>query len=202
MWYFFDKNNFCVFICCIALPTATISPSETVILSLSSPLQLNCTTTGLPPPQVSWSRNGMSLEADDSRIIINDGTLIITETNVTDSGEYHCSASSTAGLVSSSVEVAVLESTEPTVTEAVVRDNVVLDCSSEIPPGVSVHWIFNSSTLAPASDKYAVLRNGSLLIVDLWLEDMGNYTCQVGDLSLVRRLILKCEISIKSFFKI
>ena len=170
-----------------------ISPGEDVVVGNGVLFELNCTTSGLPPPQVSWSRNGMSLEADDSRIIINDGTLIITETNVTDSGEYHCSASSAAGLVSSSVEVAVLESTEPTVTEAVVRDNVVLDCSSEIPPGVSVHWIFNSSTLAPASDKYAVLRNGSLLIIDLWLEDMGDYICQLGRVFLVRRLSLTGE---------
>ena len=173
-----------------ALPTATLSPSENFILIMGSRMQLNCTVTGIPPPQVTWSRDGMTLPSNGSRIIIVGGTLLITNTRATDSGEYHCSASSTAGSVSSSVEVAVLESTEAPTTLAVVRENAVLECSSQVPPGVSVHWMFNNSTLAPLSNKYVVLRNGSLLILDLWVEDMGDYLCQIGQVTLIRTLNL------------
>ena len=171
-------------------PTARITSNEDIVLSTDMLLELNCNTTGIPPPRVIWSRDGMTLSSDDSRIIIMGGTLLITETRATDSGEYHCFASSAAGSVSSSVEVTVLESTEASTTLAVVRENAVLECSSQVPPGVSVRWMFNNSTLAPLSDKYVLLRNGSLLILDLWVEDMGDYLCQIGQVILMRTLNL------------
>lgn len=135
----------------------------------------------------------MTLAADGTDgVVITGATLSISAPRGEDSGEYHCSASSTAGLVSSSVEVLVLEDTEDSLTEAVVREDVVLDCISEraVPAGVAVNWVFNSSTLAAVSDQYVVLRNGSLLILGVWVEDMGDYTCEVGQLQLVRTLNL------------
>ena len=177
------------------LPTVAVNPSEILVLSMSSTLELNCVVTGTPPPEVTWSRDGMTLEADGSGLVITDTTLTISASQATDSGEYHCSASSTAGLVSSSVQVVVLEDTEDTLTEAVVREDVVLDCSSEVVTSdVSVQWMLDNLTLPVVSDKYVLLRNGSLLIVEVWVEDMGDYVCQLGQVQLLRTLNLTGQL--------
>ena len=166
-----------------------VTLNATVVIASGMVLDLECVTTGTPPPQVTWSRDGMVLEADGSEVIITGANLVITNTSLLDSGQYHCSAASTAGLVSSSVQVLVLTEDE-SVTEAVVREDVVLECSSQVPAGVAVLWSFNDSTLAAVSPKYVLLRDGSLLVQDVWVEDMGEYTCQLGQVTLLRTLAL------------
>ena len=170
-------------------PTAMIVPDETVVILNGTVLELSCVTSGTPPPQVTWSRDGMLLQADGTEVIITEDNLVITNSSVLNSGQYHCTATSSAGLVSSAVQVLVL-SEEQRLTEAVVRADVLLECSSGVPAGVAVQWSFNDSTLAPVSSKYVVLRNGSLLVQDVWVEDMGEYTCQLGDIQLRNTLTL------------
>ena len=165
-----------------------VSPGETLVLFIGTMFTLTCNTSGTPLPVVSWSRDGMTLEGDGSQVIIAGATLTLTSPSSADSGEYHCSASSSAGLVSSSVQVLVVGSNQTLTTEAVVRDNVVLECSQELPAGVSVRWSFNDSTLAAVSDEHVVLPNGSLLILDVWVEDMGDYICEAGQVMLTRTL--------------
>ena len=174
---------------CIEFPVANIIPSDIVIIPEFSPLELSCVTSGTPPPQVTWSRDGMLLQADGTEVIITEDNLVITNSSVLNSGQYHCTATSSAGLVSSAVQVLVL-SEEQRLTEAVVRADVLLECSSGVPAGVAVQWSFNDSTLTPVSSKYVVLRNGSLLVQDVWVEDMGEYTCQLGDVQLRNTLIV------------
>ena len=175
------------------VPTAMVVPDQPVVVTNGTSFTLRCITSGTPPPSVTWSRDGMTLSADGSDgVVITESTLSIRDPQGMDSGEYHCCASSAAGLVSSSVEVLVLEDTEDSLTEAVVREDVVLECVSEreLPAGVAVRWIFNASTLAPFSEDHVVLRNGSLLLLDVWVEDMGDYICEVGGVQLVRTLSL------------
>lgn len=173
------------------VPTVRILPNESLAIANGTSFVLTCLTSGTPPPRVTWSRDGMTLDGSEG-VVIQGATLSISAPQGADSGEYHCSASSSAGLVSSSVEVLVLGESEDSVTTAVVREHVVLDCISEgeVPGGVAVSWAFNASTLAAVSDKYVLLRNGSLLILDVWVEDMGEYTCELGQLQLVRTLNL------------
>ena len=177
----------------LVVPTAVVSPNETLVLPVGASFTLTCSTTGTPPPTVSWSRDGVALEGDGDRVVITDATLSLRDADSTESGEYYCSATSSAGLVSDSVRVLVLNVSQEVTTEAVVREDVVLECSSAIPPGLPVRWTFNDSTLPLLSDKYVVLENGSLLILDVWIEDMGDYTCMVGDVQLTRTLSLTGE---------
>ena len=62
-------------------------------------LQLQCLATGAPPPEVTWSREGMTFDIDDERVEMMGGSLVITGVNESDSGTYYCTAISTAGRV-------------------------------------------------------------------------------------------------------
>ena len=138
--------------------------------------------TGIPPPVITWSRDGQTLEADGSRVVIVENSLVVADTLVSDSGVYHCSASSSAGLASSSLMVLVLSMLAPSLTDAVVLDDVVFNCSNEqeLPTSTPVVWFFDQLSLDPVSDKYVVLQDGSLLVQEVWLDDIGDYVCQVG----------------------
>ena len=168
------------------------------MISVGSSVELRCVVTGTPSPTVSWSRDGVALEGDGDRVVITDATLSLRDADSTESGEYYCSATSSAGLVSDSVRVLVLNVSQEVTTEAVVREDVVLECSSAIPPGLPVRWTFNESPVGqpqPNMTSSAVLVNGSLVILDVWIEDMGDYVCMVGDVQLTRTLSLTGENS-------
>lgn len=71
-----------------------------------------------------------------------------------------------------------------------LRQNMELECSDSLPPGIPVTWEFNSTQLLP-SDKYVVTVNGSLLVRNVQLEDMGEYQCVVNGVRLTRELVIE-----------
>lgn len=71
-----------------------------------------------------------------------------------------------------------------------LRQNMELECSDSLPPGISVTWEFNSTRLLP-SDKYVITVNGSLLVRNVQLEDMGEYQCVVNGVRLTRELVIE-----------
>lgn len=60
-------------------------------------LTLTCSVEGTPQPFVSWNKNGESLKSKDRVSISSDGTLVIKNTLVTDTGRYMCLATSLVG---------------------------------------------------------------------------------------------------------
>ncbi len=72
---------------------------------------------------------------------------------------------------------------------ALLDSAVELTCSESLPPGVSVRWEFNGSTVVE-SDKYVIVSNGDLMILDLQLADEGVYTCSVDGLTFLRELAI------------
>ena len=77
-----------------------------------TPVTFRCTSTGIPVPSISWYRNGTALTpSSDPRVsvgspsqqLLSSGlyqvtqTLTITNTADTDSGNYSCAGTNTAG---------------------------------------------------------------------------------------------------------
>ena len=63
-------------------------------------VNLVCDATGNPPPRISWTRNGISVDlSGNSRISFSADKKQLTITNVsrTDSGEYRCVANNSVG---------------------------------------------------------------------------------------------------------
>ena len=180
-----------------ALPTANIT-TPPVAIATGATLQIDCTATGAPPPTFSWSRNGMTFDPNDERIMISSGSLIISSVGVDDSGDYYCTVTNSAGQVSASVPVAVVNVSDVSVVEVVRGDTVTVDCVDMRAVDAPLRWLFNSSVLE-LSDKHAVLGNGSLLIRGVDLEDMGDYVCEVGALTFTRTLNVSAAPEIVQF---
>ena len=186
-----------------------LSPND-VVLSEGMTLQLECNASGAPLPEVIWSRDGATFDPQDSRVNMSGRTLVVTSVDEDDSGVYYCTATSSAGTVSTSTRLTVLDLSAENLTltpgtfvsrhdfifqpsmplcvSALLGMSIELECSDALPVGVPVSWEFNRAPLLIPSDDYMVSVNGSLIVFDLMLEDEGLYSCVVDGLRLDREL--------------
>ncbi|XP_030076904.1 roundabout homolog 3 [Microcaecilia unicolor] len=67
-------------------------------LPVETSAQLPCHVTGNPPPSIHWLKDGQSIMGNDPRVgLLGDGSLQITNLQLTDSGLYMCIAISSTG---------------------------------------------------------------------------------------------------------
>ena len=92
-----------------------INQSEPLILYEGMPLQLNCSATGVPSPNIMWSRYDMNFDLMQRYHQIIGNSLIIDNITQNDTGRYFCSATSIAGMVVTSIDVVVAKETFSTV---------------------------------------------------------------------------------------
>ena len=95
-----------------ARPVANISGPGDIIITAGMTLQLQCQATGAPPPNITWSRDGMTFDPSSERVVMTGRSLEIMNVNEDDSGTYFCIAVSTAGRVAVSaryIHTSILE---------------------------------------------------------------------------------------------
>uniref|UniRef100_A0A1I7X4Q6 Hemicentin-1 n=1 Tax=Heterorhabditis bacteriophora TaxID=37862 RepID=A0A1I7X4Q6_HETBA len=79
-----------------------IEDSERVIqVKENTTLSIECAANGIPPPQISWKRDGIPFEG------VTSARLIIHNANVSDAGRFTCTARNEAGHVSADFAVDV-----------------------------------------------------------------------------------------------
>ena len=84
-----EKNTMLVV---VSLPRFTSKPPSKIVSMLSSTVRLNCSATGDPQPIISWRKQGGQLPVGRSQQI--NGTLLLTNLQQSDAGNYICSATS------------------------------------------------------------------------------------------------------------
>lgn len=70
--------------------------AQTVIVTKGQSLILECVASGIPPPRVTWAKDGSSIAAyNKTRFLLSN--LLIDTTSEEDSGTYRCMASNGVG---------------------------------------------------------------------------------------------------------
>lgn len=71
-------------------------------------ISLTCAVKGIPKPDVNWTKDDQSLSLVERLVASSDGTLLIRDSSVNDTGNYTCTAESRSGQddATSSVTVA------------------------------------------------------------------------------------------------
>ena len=86
-------------------PILVSKRDQTVMVSVSEELILNCTASASPDPVYSWSFPDSCLSCPNTS---SDSVLIFTVEDITDSGEYNCVAENEYGNISITFNVSVI----------------------------------------------------------------------------------------------
>ncbi|XP_051005935.1 brother of CDO [Acomys russatus] len=171
--------------------------AQTVIVTKGQSLILECVASGIPPPQVTWAKDGSSIAAyNKTRFLLSN--LLIDTTSEEDSGTYRCMADNGVGEPGAAVilyNVQVFEPPEVTVelSQLVIPwgQSAKLTCEVRGNPPPSVLWLRNAVPLT--SSQRLRLSRRALRVVSVGPEDEGVYQCmaenEVGSAHAVVRLI-------------
>ncbi|CAL8334910.1 unnamed protein product [Boreogadus saida] len=150
---------------------------------------LTCAVDGYPEPTVTWTRNGVVLDAEDKYSFNEDGSeMTIMEVAKLDEGEYTCIARNKAG--ESDQELSLRVFVKPRITYIVnqttseMEDQVTLTCEALGDPTPSINWsygvqVFNEGE--QSADGSVVVRSdarvSSLTVKNVKYTDAGQYLC-------------------------
>ncbi|XP_062056318.1 contactin-6 [Lepus europaeus] len=169
-------------------------------LSIYDSLFWECRASGKPSPWYTWFKNGEPLHPEE-RIQIENGTLIITMLNVSDSAVYQCAAENQHGVIATNAELRVLASAPDFSRNPIKRHSVVhiggdvtIECRPRAFPRAAVSWRRGAEGLRQ-SRRVFLLEDGGLKIHNVTRSDAGPYTClatnQFGTARDTSQLIVK-----------
>ncbi|XP_074524022.1 hemicentin-1 [Halichoeres trimaculatus] len=159
-----------------------VSPLTVIEGSLTT---LVCESSGIPPPSLTWRKDGSELKSNQRVRVLSGGRqLQISSAEKTDSGSYTCTASSAAGSTSKEyslqvyVRPSIRRSEGDTDDVAVTKGgNVTLQCAAEGVPRPAITWLKDGRPIT-GQHGAKVLNEGRLLqIKDAKVSDTGRYTC-------------------------
>ncbi|MEE6476697.1 hypothetical protein FKM82_011185 [Ascaphus truei] len=167
-------------------PRITSEPQD-VDVTFGNTVYFTCRAEGNPKPEIIWLRNKNELSMkDDSRLnLLEDGTLMIQNTQEADQGIYQCMAKNVAGEVKTHEVTLRYYGTparpsfviQPQNTEVLVGESVTLECSAAGQPQPRITWTRGDRTPLPSDPRINITPSGGLYIQNVNQEDGGGYTC-------------------------
>ncbi|XP_027579260.2 hemicentin-1 [Pipra filicauda] len=161
-----------------------VGESKDVIVN--NPLSLYCETNAVPPPVLTWYKDGSALSSSDKVLILPGGRVLqIPRAQPGDAGTYTCVAENEAGQDSIHYHVHVLsppsisgaEGDLPEEVTVLVSRVAVMDCVPSGSPSPSITWQ-KDGQLLPEDDKHTFLSSGRRLqILNSQITDTGRYIC-------------------------
>uniref|UniRef100_A0A8C9N9E0 Hemicentin-1 n=1 Tax=Serinus canaria TaxID=9135 RepID=A0A8C9N9E0_SERCA len=157
----------------------TGGPQELAVLQNSQAI-LECRSDAVPPPTISWLKNGELLEGGPRlRILSNGRYLQINNAELGDSARYTCVARNVAGETTRefllAVHVAPTIRSSPQTVMVHVNASALLECAAEGVPAPRITWRKDGPHLLCC--RYSVLEDGSLHIPWAQVADTGRYVC-------------------------
>ncbi|XP_039204000.1 peroxidasin homolog isoform X1 [Crotalus tigris] len=167
-------------------PRITSEPQDVDVTS-GNTVYFTCRAEGNPKPEIIWLRNNneLSMKADSRLNLLDDGTLMIQNTQETDQGIYQCMAKNIAGEVKTQeVTLRYFGSParpsfviHPQNTEVLVGESVTLECSATGHPQPRITWTKGDRTPLPNDSRITITPSGGLYIQNVKQEEGGEYTC-------------------------
>ncbi|XP_062857960.1 hemicentin-1 [Trichomycterus rosablanca] len=163
---------------------ATVAEAKDVILN--NPISLYCETNAVPPPTLTWYKDGRPITSTDRVLILPGGRVLqIPRAQTEDSGKYTCVAINEAGEDSVQYDVRVLlppsirgsDRDVPDELTVLVNKTTLLECHADGMPTPKISWIKDSLPLHP-DRTHTLLSNGrTLQILNAQVTDTGRYVC-------------------------
>ncbi|XP_075053536.1 brother of CDO isoform X2 [Mixophyes fleayi] len=155
--------------------------AQTIIVTKGQSLILECVASGMPPPKITWAKDGSDVSGHNkTRFLLSN--LLIEATSEEDSGTYTCTASNgmgDGGLAFIFYNVQVFEPPEVSIdsSQQIVSwgQTAKFTCEVKGNPQPSVVWLRNAVPLLP-STRHRISRK-VLRVSSVGPEDNGIYQC-------------------------
>ncbi|OXB56883.1 hypothetical protein ASZ78_013391 [Callipepla squamata] len=147
-------------------------------------ITLECKSDAVPPPTISWLKNGELLEGSPRIRILSNGRYVqINNADLGDTANYTCVASNIAGKMTREFILAVYVSptiqTSPLTTVVHLNASAVLECIAEGVPAPRITWRKDGSVFNGNNTR--LLSSGSLVIISPAVDDTAVYVCSVSN---------------------
>ncbi|NXO39218.1 HMCN1 protein, partial [Locustella ochotensis] len=159
----------------------TGGPQEQTVLQ-NSQVILECRSDAVPPPTISWLKDGEQLEGGPRLRILSSGRYLqINNAELGDSARYTCVARNVAGETTRefllAVHVAPTIRSSPQTTMVHINTSALLECAAEGVPAPRITWRKDGVVIAGNNSRYWVLEDGSLHIPRAQVADTGRFLC-------------------------
>ncbi|XP_063051892.1 hemicentin-1-like [Engraulis encrasicolus] len=160
-----------------------VEPTEQVTVVTGSQVALTCEARGVPPPVLTWLKDGQELSLQRNLLLDGQETrLLLPHVLLEDAGLYSCTAANQAGSSTKTFNLTVLEPPRisgpsgPEEMLVALGSELQLECVAEGTPPPSLSWLKDGRPLGEESD--LVERAGQILRINkVTVEDAGLYTC-------------------------
>ncbi|XP_021340999.1 papilin-like isoform X4 [Mizuhopecten yessoensis] len=142
---------------------------------------LHCQAYGTPRPSVSWTKGGNQVLSGGKFAVFDNGTLIISQVNVQDTGDYVCMGSNGVSTPAERIMMlSIRESLRVAIDDINIKkpregDRLYLTCRGYGYPEPTLMWERLGRPLQNSPGVF--VRGGDLRITSLTLDDTGLYTC-------------------------
>ena len=85
-----------------------MSIGDDVTALTNTNITIQCPTSGVPTPTVTWTKDGEQVHGDGRYTVQDDGSLLISEAVEEDSARYTCIADSVIGKDNASTKVQIV----------------------------------------------------------------------------------------------
>uniref|UniRef100_A0A8C2XGS9 Cell adhesion molecule L1-like b n=1 Tax=Cyclopterus lumpus TaxID=8103 RepID=A0A8C2XGS9_CYCLU len=160
-------------------PKWETGPPQGQLTVIGTDVQIKCSVSGKPTPDITWRRNG-ELFSGDKRVF--DDTVVLHNAQAEDSAIYQCEASNRHGSVLANINIMVMNMAPRILTidfqeyAVVVGRDIVINCSVFGSPPPTISWA-KDETLEPIGGERFFSLNGSLQIISAEKNDSGKYVC-------------------------
>ncbi|KAM3915384.1 hemicentin-1 [Leptodactylus fuscus] len=172
---------------------------------VNNPLSLYCETNAVPPPTITWYKDGSLLTSNDKVLILPGGhSLQIARTHLEDAGLYTCVAVNEAGEDSLHYNIRILlpptfEDIGEGLSEEITsleNQTVLLNCSVKGHPTPIITWQKDGQIIEEGKH-YQILSAGRYLqINNAQLMDSGRYMCIVENVAGSAEKIFNLNINV------
>ncbi|XP_053395477.1 peroxidasin-like isoform X2 [Mercenaria mercenaria] len=179
-------------------PTFLSRPSD-VHADLGDTIDLPCSATGYPQPEIAWTLNGNAIRLN-SRISIVGGGLHIISVRDDDRGDYRCRAENSEGIITATarlvVQVAPHFVLRPVDIILPEDSTAVFQCDAMGEPTPLISWYRNNDPL-PNNGRFQILDSGrTLRITRIETSDRDVYVCRAE--SAAGRMEAQAELQVSS----
>ncbi|XP_026716212.1 hemicentin-2 [Athene cunicularia] len=170
-----------VFLVSVSVAPTIANDLTDVVVTRLSPAVLTCYASGVPPPTVSWSKEGAQLGSRGAGYrVLPTGALEIRQALPAHAGRYTCTARSAAGTARKHLRLTVHEPPAlkplPAMVMVMVNTSTVLSCEVTGVPQPEVTWQKDGVGITRGPG-LKVLPNGQLHLLRASPGDAGTYLC-------------------------